>query len=627
MGSRTMAVKLILVTLLVCTLSLCLAQQSDRTGGSDRRLSLRRFSNRKKVENTRSTGRVKASADILERRKQLFQRNPSRRRNFGAESRSRSEENVRVRTTTERVRTTTEAFVEVEPPVENISNNDQEIIDLVLDKQDQEEGSGIPFKGVSEVRTISSPSGFRSSNEQIVRISFKKTTEKPVVENETNVISQKEIRTTAIPRRNLAGRRRLGIRRKGQQSGSSNVRVSTTEDRKFKNSEASNPLKNLLKIASDDKAEEKTLEPVDIEAAIKEMKEDNMIEKTSDIEAAIHEMKEDNGRARPRSRSRGNSPRRLAGSARVNVRGRNGQRQPTQGVTPRKESKPNFRSFPARQNTNTGRVSQPKPSRSRPTPRQRFETRPTVSPTQADLAPTPTESFQGFDFSTPTIQQHTVTEAPRSTFQLNQNFQGINQNVIEDQQIISAAAKPVQPPPQVNQFPQPSAPIQPQVTSLSPQAPAPAITQQFQTGPPQQVLPQNSFNLLNAKNFQAFDAQFGGSVPTNPGASQLASSIFAQPQTALLQGRDVLVNPQNGFQTTPVQAGQVFQQPGQVPQQRFQEAGRVVPQAAPQAAPQAVFTQATPQFSSGGNIPSVSFSGHPASDINLQTGSFNLRTG
>merc|ERR1712168_1279417 len=620
MGSRTMAVRLILVTLLVFTLTLCLAQQSDRTGGSDRRLSLRRFSNRKKVENTRSNGRVKASADILEKRKQLFQRNPSRRRNLSTESRSKAEENVRVRTTTERVRTTTEAFVEVEPPVENISNNDQEIIDLVLDKQDQEEGSGIPFKGVSEVRTISSPSGFRSSNEQIVRISFKKTTEKPVVEDETNVIAQKEIKTTAIPRRKLAGRRRLGIRRKGQQSVSSKGRVSTTEDRKFKNSEASNPLKNLLKIASNDKAEEKTLEPVDIEAAIKEMKEDNMIEKTSDIEAAIHEMKEDNGRARPRSRSRGNSPRRLAGSARVNVRGRNGQRQPSQRVTTRKESKPNFRSFPARQNTNTGRVSQ------RPTPRQRFETRPTVSPTQADFAPTPTESFQGFDFSTPTIQQHTVTEAPRSTFQLNQNFQGINQNVIEDQQIISAAAKPVQPSPQVNPFEQLSAPIQPQVTSLSPQAPAPAITQQFQTGP-QQVLPQNSFNLLNAKNFKAFDAQFGGSVPTNPGASQLASSIFAQPQTALLQGRDVLVNPQNGFQTTPVQAGQVFQQPAQIPQQRFQQTGRVVPQAAPQATPQAVFTQATPQFSSGGNIPAVSFSGHPASDINLQTGSFNLRTG
>merc|ERR1712168_1569153 len=342
------------------------------------------------------------------------------------------------------------------------------------------------------------------------------------------------------------------------------------------------------------------------------MKDDNMIEKTSDIEAAIHEMKEDNGRAKPRNRSRGNSPRRIAGSARVNVRGRNGQRQPSQRVTPRKESKPNFRSFPARQNTNTGRVSQPKPSRTRPTPRQRFETRPTVTPMQADFAPTQTESFQGFDFSTPTIQQHTVTEAPRCTFQLNQNFQGINQNVIEDQQIIAAAAKPVQPSPQVNQFAQPSAPIQPQVASLSPQAPAPAITQQFQTGP-QQVLPQNSFNLLNAKNFQAFDAQFGGSVPTNPGASQLASSIFAQPQTALLQGRDVLVNPQNGFQTTQLQSGQFFQQP----QQTFQQTGRI----APQAAPQGVFQQPAPQF------PSVSFTGHPASDINLQTGAFNLKTG
>ena len=86
---------------------------------------------------------------------------------MSTESRSKAVENVRVRTTTERVRTTTETFVEVEAPVENISNNDQEIIDLVLDNQEQEEGSGTPFKGVSEVRTVSSPSGFRSSNEQV----------------------------------------------------------------------------------------------------------------------------------------------------------------------------------------------------------------------------------------------------------------------------------------------------------------------------------------------------------------------------------------------------------------------------------------------------------------------------
>merc|ERR1719320_1174356 len=474
-----MAVRLILVTLLVFTLTLCLAQQSDRTGGSDRRLALRRFSNRKKVENTRNNGRVKASADILEKRKQLFQRNPSRRRNLSTESRSKAVENVRVRTTTERITTTTEAFVEVEPPVENISNNDQEIIDLVLDNQEQEEGSRTPFKGVSEVRTVSSPGGFRSSNEQIVRIGFKKTTENPLQKEVTdgekrNLITQTEHKTTKKPRRNPAGRRRLGIRRKGQTPGSSSGRVSAVHNRDFK----------------------------DIEAAIKEMKDDNMIEKTSDIEAAIHEMKEDNGRAKPRNRSRGKSPRKITGSARINIRGRNGQRQPSQRVTPRKESTLNFRSFPARQNINTGRVNQPKSSRARPTPRQRFETRPTVSPTQQDFAPT--ESFQGFDFSTPAIQQRPVNlvkEAPRSTFQLDQSFQGINQNVIADQQII--AARPVQPAPQVNDSPQPSAAVQPQATPLTPQVPA--ITQQFQTSP-QQVLPQNSFNLLNTKNFQAFDA-------------------------------------------------------------------------------------------------------------------------
>jgi len=529
---------------------------------------------------------------------------------LSTESRSKAVENVRVRTTTERVRTSTETFVEVEPPVENISNNDQEIIDLVLDNQEQEEGSGTPFKGVSEVRTVSSPSGFRSSNEQIVRISFKKTTENPLQKDETDgeqriLITQ----TTKKPRRNLAGRRRLGIRRKGQTPGSTPRRPAAVENRNFKNNDISSPLKNLLQIASDDKEQGKKLEPIDIEAAIKEMKDDNMIEKTSDIEAAIHEMKEDNGKAKPRNRNRGNSSRRVAGSARVNVRGRNGQRQPSQRVTPRKESNPNFRSFPARQNINNGRLSQPKATGTRPTPRQRFETRPTVSPTQQDFAPT--ESFQGFDFSTPAIQQrpvNLVTEAPRSTFQLDQNFQGINQNVIEDQQII--AARPVQPVPQINNSPQPSAAIQPQATPLPPQVPA--ITQQFQTSP-KQVLPQNSFNLLNTKNFQAFDAQFGGSVPTNPGASQLASNIFAQPQTALLQGRDVLVNPQNGFQTTQLQSGQFFQQP----QQTFQQTGRI----APQAAPQAVFQQPAPQF------PSVSFTGHPASDINLQTGAFNLKTG
>merc|ERR1739838_1111885 len=83
MGSVTMAVKLILVSLVVLSISLAWAQQSRQTGESDWRISLRRFSSRKKVENARNGGRVKASADILEKRKQLFMRNPSRTRNIG----------------------------------------------------------------------------------------------------------------------------------------------------------------------------------------------------------------------------------------------------------------------------------------------------------------------------------------------------------------------------------------------------------------------------------------------------------------------------------------------------------------------------------------------------------------
>ena len=147
---------------MLLSLSLAWAQQSDKTGGSDRRISLRRFSSRKKVENTRNVGRVKASADILEKRKQLFQRNPIRRRNFGkTESVSKF---------VDRVRTTTADYLEVEHPVENLSNNDKEIRDLVFDNDKHEDTVDKPFSGVSEVRTVSSQSGFRSSNEQVYSI-------------------------------------------------------------------------------------------------------------------------------------------------------------------------------------------------------------------------------------------------------------------------------------------------------------------------------------------------------------------------------------------------------------------------------------------------------------------------
>merc|ERR1711862_945401 len=83
-----------------------------------------------------------------------------------------------------------------------------------------------------------------------------------------------------------------------------------------------------------------------------------------------------------------------------------------------------------------------------------------------------------------------------------------------------------------------------------PQAQAAPAANRFQ---PQAAAPQQqagSFNLLNPSNFQAFDAQFGGSVPTNNARPVSASNIFAQPQSALLQGRDVLVNPFSGQQPT-----------------------------------------------------------------------------
>ena len=155
-----------------------LAQQSSETGRSDRRISLRRFSSRSKVEKSRNVERGKASADILEKRKQLFQRNPSRARNLGRSKQdsgrtSSVRENIRVRTTkTPQATITTESYIEIEPPVENISNNDEKIRDLVLDNQIEDEDIKTPFKGVSEVRTISSPSGFRSSNEQVTRKSL-----------------------------------------------------------------------------------------------------------------------------------------------------------------------------------------------------------------------------------------------------------------------------------------------------------------------------------------------------------------------------------------------------------------------------------------------------------------------
>merc|ERR1719483_975468 len=428
-----MAVKLILVFFVVLFTSLAWAQQSRETGGSDRRISLRRFSSRRKVENTRNAGRVKAPAEILAKRKQLFQRNPSRSRTIGRGDKKQIES---VRRNTLRVTTTTtEAYIDVDPLVEKISNSDRNIIDLILDNDKLENEVDTPFKGVSEVRTVSSPSGFRSSNEQIVRVSFKKTTTARPVTRPTNKLRNEHINqiqeqkdtTTQKPRRNpgvnVTPRRRLGIRRRGQKPASNARKVSGANPVEVPG--ASDPLKALLKTAN---------EPVGTTEAKQVVDYNNKV--PEDVEAAIREMKEDNRIEKPKSRSRGNNPRRLSGSSRknirVNLRGRNGQRKTAQPVETRNQS--SFRSFPSRQGSGTGTTNQKirDTPTTRPTPRQRFETRPSVLPAQTEVEPS--QFFSQFDLPVNQPDQfNLVTEAPRSAFKLEQNFVGnrFNENQVQ----------------------------------------------------------------------------------------------------------------------------------------------------------------------------------------------------
>merc|ERR1712158_159840 len=77
MGSTAMAVRLILVALVLVSLSLAAAQQSEGTGGRtvDRRLNIRRFSARRKAEGAQRRKRPGATEEELARRKLLFERN------------------------------------------------------------------------------------------------------------------------------------------------------------------------------------------------------------------------------------------------------------------------------------------------------------------------------------------------------------------------------------------------------------------------------------------------------------------------------------------------------------------------------------------------------------------------
>ena len=140
------------------------------------------------------------------------------------------------------------------------------------------------------------------------------------------------------------------------------------------------------------------------------------------------------------------------------MRGRNGQRKPTQRVTARKESNPIFKYFPVRQHPEI--ASGAKTNTKHPTTRQRFNARPTARDTQL---------FQGFDFIKPGTQQNRlnpVAEDPRGAFKLDQSYRGNHQNVIADQNIMDPA-EPLELPAHLTQSTraaQPSAPLQPQQT-------------------------------------------------------------------------------------------------------------------------------------------------------------------
>jgi len=481
-----MAVKLILVVLVLAVVTSSLAQQTeDQSGGRpDRRTALRRFRSRNRdnqqseelKETRRQNPRKLANQEeIINRRKQLLQRNNiSRRKNF---NRKPVVNQIEDQTTEKTVRIKSPS-VEDDIPVEKISNSDRNIIQKVLNKDEEEEEEAVPFSGQSEVRTVSSPSGFRSSNEQIVRISFKKsTTSKPEVE---------EVTTKRLFRLPLRQNVRQRVVSRGEEATTSRV---------FLLSQASPALKALLATASDPEEEEET-----VAASVEE---EGLAE---DAKAAIREMHEDNNEeegVNTRARQRGDRRR-----IRVSARGRPA---PAEKVEDKPRSSNRFRSFPARQGGGAPARGGVRGGVVTARPRQAVTTTSTPPPTtttteRLQARPTPStasffEGFEGFDFPapipvrpaptavTPSLQE--VTEVPRSQFTF--------------QQTVGAQPLPAQQQQQQQQQQQPAflqqQPVQPavrpaQVQHFAPQQPA--QVQQFapqQVAQPQQFSPQQSVKI------------------------------------------------------------------------------------------------------------------------------------
>merc|ERR1719232_537970 len=432
---------------------------------------------------------------------------------------------------------TSSSLAKIEDPVilvEKIGNNDNEIINAILDRD--EEAARKPFTGTSEVRTISSPNGIRTGNEQIVRISFKKpttTTPAPVKEEE-------EEQVTPFRRRFQANRGSFRKGSLGRRLGRPSTEAPTTTTafptttKVFLLSQANDALKALLKTANE------PVETTDLLTNTIEEEEERPLE-PAEVESAVLEMEEDNGKVTvaPSTRSRGRGDRRRV---RVNVRGRGRGQQRTSGdkqEAPRQStpSRDRFRSFPARQNSGrsnpvnndprtrsrivTPRTTTPEIQTIASTEETRFETRPTVSPITTTTTPSRSlntfkvfDDFEGFTFPAPirappttTETAQVVTELPRSVpvqsqFTLQQSFVAAQPQPQVVQQPTPAPAQTFVPAPTLapqrqaqpafpQRQPQPAFIQQQQPVAQQPQRVAPAPQQPQQ---PQRVQPFVAFN-------------------------------------------------------------------------------------------------------------------------------------
>merc|ERR1719234_1750132 len=452
----------------------------------------------------------------------------------------------------------------------------------------------MPFQGTSAVGTVSQPSGFRSSNEQIVRVSFKKptTADKPAKQDALEAL----LRTV-------------------------NAKVEPESNSNFVDS---------------------TGLSVQQKAAVREMEQDDREAEALEERKRLRpdQGKVEGGRQRfrsfpSRSGVRANPPRRTrpqggessgARRDRVRTRGRGQTRlrttaapvttteaafaqpedltlppglsfppAPTAAPQPAPEAPrsaftldQNFgqftdKFFPATQPSVPARAPAPTQAPApraplpAPVPAQRFPQRiePAQQTFQQPAAPTqqafrPQQTFQPGQQQQQPVQQQSFQQfqsqpvqqpRPAQTFQQaapvqQQSFQpqqqqqqaGAFPSLVQLRQLQNTQAQPAQQSFQPQQVQQQT--FQPQ-QRFQPQAAAP---QQQPTAGQATVFGGNPFNLINSNNnFAQFDAQFGGSVPEAPGAAQLSSQIFSQqPQAATRQ------QPFTAFASTAQQGVSVF---------------------------------------------------------------------